>query len=83
MDKDYEYADVYDITKIPKEDIKLWKNRIRQRDRSFFIRTISFQYVGGKEVDHDWSNGCVCRLISKKANLEMMNIRKEHRNGRK
>lgn len=56
------------------------KHRIRQNDRAFFIRKTSLVYMEDKDVDHDWDNGCVCRLVTHKENVRLGLARGEWNN---
>jgi len=46
-------------------------HRIRQSDREFFNRKLGIRYMEDKQVDHDWENGCTCRILSRKDHFWM------------
>ena len=47
------------------------RHRIRQNDRAFFIRCTSLVYMGDKEVDHDWENRAICRVVDKEEHVKL------------
>lgn len=45
------------------------KAKLRQQDRTYFYRALGHRYLENKEIDHDWQNGCYCRILSHKEHI--------------
>lgn len=75
--------DSFKIRKIVSKDEELlWneKRYIRQMDKSFFTRACGIQYLENKEIDHDWKNGCICRVVSHSEHVKLGRLRGEFEN---
>lgn len=70
------------IKKIVSRDEELtWneKRYIRHMDKGFFTSACGLQFMGGKEIDHDWRNGCICRVVSLSEHVKLGVARGEHK----
>lgn len=67
---------------VSKNEELLWneKRYIRQMDKAFFTRACGIQYMENKEIDHDWENGCTCRVVSHSEHVKLGVARGEFEN---
>ena len=58
------------------------KARIREKDRSWFCRNM-WNFMEDKEIDHDWSNGAICKVLTHDEHVHIAKQRKEWWSSRK
>ena len=49
---------------------------VRRTDRIWFKHWLSEEYMSGKEIDHDWRMGALCRVLSHEEHLKIERGRK-------
>jgi len=51
---------------------------IRDKDKHWFDDNLGKDFMRGKEIDHDWDNGALCRVLSREEHLKIERGRKEN-----